>query len=281
MDASRFDTVSRLFAQRRLSRREALSRAGVAVAGGAALAAGLGSAEAGSALAQEATPPSGDADKIQFLFVQSFQSGSIAPKEGADGRFTLSLQQGLGSTIYFSDRPARIAGAAPTDKFLAGLGFLEDNPPNAALVISSPDGTTDIAVLELFNPVFDPASPGVTYEVAALAEWEISLEMGFSEQPADLSSFDGEFGSSHLLIDDCPDWDLWCVNYDEQEGAKLPGVYGSCFNWSDLACRMCSSKSYYQSLCSQHFPDICSGSPACELAHMAGGGMLEDWEFAS
>ncbi len=48
-----------------------------------------------------------------MLFVQSFQSGSIAPVDGAEGRYTVTLEQGLGQTIYFSDRPERIVGTEP------------------------------------------------------------------------------------------------------------------------------------------------------------------------
>ena len=75
-----------------------------------------------------------------MLFIQSFQSGSVVPKDGAEGRYTLTLEQGLGHTIYFSDRPDRIVGAPRPPQFLEGLGFPDDNPPNAALVVETADG---------------------------------------------------------------------------------------------------------------------------------------------
>jgi hypothetical protein len=62
-------------------------------------------------------------EKVQFLFVQSFRSGSIAPKAGTDGAYTLTLEHGLGQKIYFSDRPERVVGADPTPQFLKGFGF--------------------------------------------------------------------------------------------------------------------------------------------------------------
>src|SRR5688500_2632610 len=199
MDASRFDAVSKLFARRRMSRRQALKQGGAGLA-----AAGLTAAGLTAAAAQEATPEPATTDaepETPTLFVQSFQSGTIAPTEGAEGRYTVTLEHGLGQTIYFSDRPDRIVGAMPTDRFLGVLGFPPDNPPNAALVVQQPTGATDVAVVELFDPVYDPAGPGVTYEVAVLAEWERTLELGVQETPADLAAVAPTFGAAHLFID--------------------------------------------------------------------------------
>ena len=52
-------------------------------------------------------PPTSDGEKIPYLFVQSFEGGSIAPKDGEDGTYTLTLEHGLGQTLYFADRPPR------------------------------------------------------------------------------------------------------------------------------------------------------------------------------
>ncbi len=169
-------------------------------------------------LAQDATPaPSDlpDADDAgsgpAMLFLQSFKSGSIAPKDGDKGRYVLTLEQGLGQTIFFSDRPERIVGATPTDQFLGALGFVESNPPNAALVVETAPGEVDIAVVELYSPVFDPDSPGVTYEIEVLKNWEESLEMGFQEAPTDLATLAPSFGAAQLFIDDCPDATMYCT----------------------------------------------------------------------
>ena len=104
-----------------------------------------------------------------MMFVQTFKRGSVARRDGHDARYTVTLQDGVGATIFFSDRPDRIVGTTPTDQFLDGLGFLEDNPPNAAMVVETAPGETDIAVVELFNPVYDPETFGVTYDVEVLA----------------------------------------------------------------------------------------------------------------
>ena len=123
-----------------------------------------------SAQAQEATPVATAADHgPAMLFIQSFESGRIAPVEGGDGRYTVTLEHGLGETIYFSDRPDRIVGTDPTGAFLEGLGFTRDNPPNAALVMETAPGEPELAVVELFDPFYDRDAATVNYEVAALA----------------------------------------------------------------------------------------------------------------
>ncbi len=154
MDPVRFDRISKFFADRKMSRRAAVIHGGTGLAAGALASVGLTSAI--HAQDAPATPESDVAPEIEaktpYLFVQSFQSGSITPTEGQDGTYTLTLEHGLGQTIYFADRPSRDVGAVPTPEFLDGLGFPEDNPPNAALVVETAPGETDIAVVELFNP---------------------------------------------------------------------------------------------------------------------------------
>lgn len=77
-----------------------------------------------------------------YLFVLSANSGTM------DGD-TLTLK-GVASAVYFSDRPARIAGHKSMKEF-AGMwssssdGFKAD-PPNATLSILKDDGATNIVV---------------------------------------------------------------------------------------------------------------------------------------
>jgi hypothetical protein len=225
METNRLDTVSRFFATRRLSRRQALARGGAGLA-----AAGLAAAGLGSASAQEATPAPVDYDptrKVAYLFVQSFERGAIAPKEGENGTYTVTLQHGLGQTLYFSDRPLRDVGATPTVQFLEGLGFSPKNPPNAALLVETAAGETDIAVIELTNPSYDEASFTATYDVKVLENWEDSTELGFSQAPADLAAVAPSFGAAHLFIDDCADSNLSCCPYDDLVDY---GPYSTCNN---------------------------------------------------
>ncbi len=262
MDAARFDTIAKRFAERRLTRRQALAQGSAGLASAGAVALGVATA----ASAQDATPaPAADAERGPvMLFVQSFQSGSVAAKEGADGRYTVTLEQGLGQTIYFSDRPHRIVGAAPTPQFLAGLGFFADNPPNAALVVESAGGKTDIAVVELFAPVYDEASHTATYEVAVLADWEASTELGFTQAPADLASVAPTFGAAHLFIDGCAERDVECWSANPEGGESRRGVIpsrdfgGWCWSLDSLfTCVPCEGPSHWGSA-NDRFAEICN-----------------------
>jgi len=203
MNPNLFDQVSKRFSENRVSRRTAVS---TSLAAGAAAVTGTS-----LAAAQDATPmatPESVASPIvdqppSQLFVQSFQSGSIAPSASEFGTHTVTLEQGLGQTIVFTDRPSREVFTSPTPAFLDGLGFPADNPPNAAILIDAGDGTTDIAVVELFNPTYDEATHTATYDIAMLANWQNDLELGFQQEPADLSNVAPEFGATHLFIDGC------------------------------------------------------------------------------
>jgi len=215
MNPSLFDQISRRLSESRVSRRTAL---GASLAAGAAAMTGTGIASA-----QDATPaaspetvavPDAPPTSTQ-LFVQSFQSGSIAPSTSEFGTHTVTLEQGMGQTIVFNDRPSREVGTSPTPAFLDGLGFDADNPPNAAIVIDVGDGTTDIAVVELFNPTYDDTTHTAPYDIAVLANWQNDLELGFQDEPADLSNVAPHFGATHLFIDGCRPGSYPCVWWNE------------------------------------------------------------------
>jgi hypothetical protein len=260
MNAHRVDAVARLLAGRRHSRRAALTTGALATAG---LAGNAVSA------AQDATPAGTVAgEKPGMLFVQSFRSGVIAAKEGGEqGTYTLTLEQGLGQTIYFSDRPERIVGADPTAGFLKGIGFSPDNPPNAALVVEPAPGETEIAVLEMYNPSYDEATHTATYDVKTLAAWERTLALGFAETPNDPAALAPTFGAAHLFIDDCRDADIVCYDKDGFESGSFDGQ-GMCYNY--LTCfpcepyfhtqpDKCATYNYWNRKCNDTFPD-CGGT---------------------
>jgi hypothetical protein len=267
MNGSQFDKISKVFAERRLSRRRALAR------GGAALSAGLIAAtQLNTSSAQDAIPEiSAEEPVTSTLFVQSFQSGRIAPKEGEDGAFTLTLEHGLGQTIYFSDRPERFVWTSPTQDFLKGLGFPPDNPPNAALLVEPAPGGTDIAVLELFNPRYDESSHTATYDVQVLKEYEKSLGISLIEQPTDLAQLLPSFGAAHLFIDGCPDsavtcWDVVSSTPNKGQFPDLPFCY-----WEAYGCVPCGGydegfdqiRAYWDSHCNETF-STCEGN--CEAS---------------
>lgn len=251
MQPDRFDSISRYFAGRRLSRRRALTETGAGLAAAGLAAAGLATATS----AQDATPAAAGTEPVggnhgpATLFVQTYQSGTIAPKEGAPDRYTLTLEQGHGQTIYFSDRPDRIVGATPTGQFLESIGFPEDNPPNAALIVETAPGESDIAVVELFAPVFNADTAGVTYEVEVLANWQADLEMDFAEAPADLAALAPSFGSAQLFIDDCPDATMRCRDRNSGDVVgEIPNEDhdGYCYSYFNVACLPCAPAWDYQ-----------------------------------
>ncbi len=116
MDATHGDRVAKLFATAVSPVAPPSARAGRARRRRLA-AVGLAAHTGTPAAAQEATPAAGAAgEKVQYLFVQSFQSGSLAPKAGEDGTFTLTLEQGLGQTdlLLRSARAHRRRRARPS-----------------------------------------------------------------------------------------------------------------------------------------------------------------------
>src|SRR3981081_2676811 len=102
--------------------------------------------------AQTATDP-----KPVFLFVQVADSGSLIPKEGLPGQYVLTLEGISPQTVYFSDRPLRVAGHVTTDSFLKGLGFADANPPNAAVQVDYAAEDEDTIIVELRHPVYNIA----------------------------------------------------------------------------------------------------------------------------
>jgi hypothetical protein len=243
-----FDTITKLFASRRAPDGGGVRRAADPVA----------------------TPVPDIEQGPEMLFVQSFQSGSIAPTQGAEGRYTVTLEHGLGQTIFFSDRPERVVGASPTGRFLDGLGFPDDNPPNAALIVEDGNGENTIAVVELFNPRYDEASNTATYEAAVLENWEDSVDLGFETAPVDLSEIASTFDAAHLFIDGCPDGVITCLSKSGSAGDVSSSIFGGfCFSAADGDCLPCNpwldstagAFAYWQNICNAEFPK-CNGE--CE-----------------
>lgn len=265
MTTHRFDSLTRSLSTR-LSRRSALQASGLAAVTGLTAVSGL------KAMAQDATPTTDEVlTDDTFLFVQTATGGTFAPNPGAgtptaaDGSpalgggadHLLTLEGHTGSTVYFSDRPERVFGAAPTDRFLAGLGFAPDNPPNAALVTKDERGDEDILVVELVDPGYDAGSGTITYGVNVLSEYEGEglAHVAARQQDAALPE---RFGEASLFIDECPTIES-CYHGGDNVGPVPGGPIGTCWSWSDVSCQPCDGNStdYYGHLCDQTYP-VCA-----------------------
>ena len=100
-----------------------------------------------------------------------------------------------------------------TIELLDTLGF-EDDPPNAALLIQTDDGETDVIILELTGPAYDPAAATLSFTAIVLADDVLEASgLGFVDQPVDSGSIPVAFGPSTLFIDSlqgCTWWDPRC-----------------------------------------------------------------------
>jgi hypothetical protein len=99
---------------------------------------------------------------VEYLYVQTAHSVSYR-----DGKLTL---HGVGpTTLFFSDRPDRIAGHGTTGEMVKTWSQGEDSfasdPPNATLSILG-DATIDDVVVELSQPVLSGSE--LTYSVRVL-----------------------------------------------------------------------------------------------------------------
>jgi hypothetical protein len=100
----------------------------------------------------------------QFLFVQSAKSMSFSNN-------VLTLHDVAPLTIFFSDRPKRLAGHMRTSSFLShwkkGANSFKKSPPNATLSIFSPGSTVAEVVVELTEPRLD--GKNIAYKTKVLS----------------------------------------------------------------------------------------------------------------
>jgi hypothetical protein len=135
-----------------------------------------------------------------LLFVQPATGGTL--ERGGNG-ITLTLSGIDPSTIFFSDRPERIAGQLPNAAFVDmwdGAGF-KANPPNAALTISGAPPSADVFVVELSDPRLVRGRDRISYTATPVNKVGITS----SEERMDpLRNAPASFQNASLLIDDVP-----------------------------------------------------------------------------
>jgi len=104
-------------------------------------------------IAQTSTSP----QEPQFMFVQIAEDLKVDPEEQ-----TLRLVNVAQQTLYFTDRPQRIAGHLKMSDYMkewtakAGKDNFGDDPPNATLSVYEPGKAENtIVVVEILNPAID------------------------------------------------------------------------------------------------------------------------------
>lgn len=281
MDSSTFDRVARAVDGSRRS----VVRTGAADLAVSALGI-LGRIP--TTLAQDApaaaTPATTTRD-ASFFFVQTASSGTFtsnpntgttpaaagtpAAVPGGNAQYLLTLSGHPGETVFFSDRPERIFGEAPTETFLANLGFGSGNPPNAAISTETADGPDDVLVVELVSPEYDQTSGTLIYGVNIQSTYAGEglahlTRQQMNEQLAET------LGQTSLFIDDCPDTLVYCATPAQVLACAAGGVVqnvGACWEWASLSCVMCQPDRPY---CADNYPDWCSDNGCIQLS-------VSDW----
>ncbi|MEZ4691061.1 MAG: hypothetical protein R3A12_13195 [Ignavibacteria bacterium] len=110
---------------------------------------------------------SSSSDKIQLLYVQTAEDITV---DSVSKTFRLvNVNQ---QTLYFSDRPDRIAGHEKLEDYLnnwtsqGGKDSFAEDPPNASLsVYQSGKSENSVSVVEITNPVIDGKDLVYNYKV--------------------------------------------------------------------------------------------------------------------
>ena len=136
-------------------------------AGQASIFAGLMLSMAGCSTPSKTADNPSSSSKAQLMFVQVAEDLKVDAAAK-----TLRLVKVNPQTLYFSDRPVRIAGHVKMADYLtewtakAGKDNFSKDPPNATLSVyepGQPDNT--IVVVEITNPVVEGADLLYTYKI--------------------------------------------------------------------------------------------------------------------
>ena len=150
-----------------------------------------------------------DSDMPEFFAIQHAQSGSISAINvnftlSIDGKsnntiltgdksnsYQLVLNNVSDKTILFSDRPYRMVASVSTADLIGNWSTAEDSfgvdAPNAVLVVDESEAAQDVAIVELFNPVYNIDKKILKYNI--IPDNTTSIELS------------NKFGQSTLVID--------------------------------------------------------------------------------
>ena len=124
-----------------------------------------------------------DSKEPKFIAIQHAESGLIA--EINETAYSLELNDVYDKTILFSDMPNRIVTSLSTSDFIKNWSVGEDSyaidPPNAAIVVDEQEGKQDVAIVELFNPVYNADTKTLKYEATPDNATMIELPEDFEQ----------------------------------------------------------------------------------------------------
>ena len=120
----------------------------------------------------------------KFFAIQHAQSGSLS--EINETAYSLELNDVSDKTILFSDRPDRIVTSVSTSDFMGNWSTGEDSfavdAPNAVIVVDEQDRQQqDVAIVELFTPIYDSEKKTLKYDVTPDNSTSIDLPQEFGQ----------------------------------------------------------------------------------------------------
>ena len=102
-----------------------------------------------------------------MLFSFTGDNALLVPVAGTRGQYSFSMpiRSSSSQVTLFTDRPEREAGVLTIDQFVqmwssGGTNSFASDPPNAAIVYSSPAGKSKTMIVEMSNPSIAPNPKG-------------------------------------------------------------------------------------------------------------------------
>jgi hypothetical protein len=197
-----------------------------------------------------------DMNKTTYTFIQEGNGGSFV--KDSSGNYTLTITETVPYTLYFSDRPARVAGFAPMDKFLRGFCFNKSNPPNAAIMIKDGEEDSDVIMVELTVPRYDEENRTLMYMAKMLDNYTFASSWAQDIIPMADDSIPESFGPVNIVIDNCLDGYVLCCKVLCPWGCCGRIKTGCCWSSRDFECEACRNSNYYVSKCKEKFGKACA-----------------------
>jgi hypothetical protein len=137
-------------------------------------------------------------EPVSLLFVQEAPSASLVP--AGNGTYTLTLSKLVPYTIYFADRPDRIAGSITLEDYLSRFNWSVS--PNAAITRLGAKDSEDTMIVALSNPRYNAAANEMIYTVTIISDYKGDKlkELAVKADP----KFPTELGRVSLFIDSQP-----------------------------------------------------------------------------